>query len=136
MNLKKTKWIIALTFIVIGLFIVLTTSLPQSTQYYVTVEEFIQRFPELETQVVKVAGKVQAGSIVKENENLNWKFITEFNHHAIPVVYTGAMPDTFKEGADVVLTGKMNESHVFVAKEVLAKCASRYEEKLEPKLKT
>jgi cytochrome c-type biogenesis protein CcmE len=48
------------------------------------------------------------------------------------VNYKGALPDTFKEGAEVVVTGTLHESGTMAATDVLAKCASRYEEKLGP----
>ncbi len=45
--------------------------------------------------------------------------------------YKGFVPDTFKEGSDVVVTGSFDDKGSFVATEILAKCASKYEAKLE-----
>ena len=44
-----------------------------------------------------------------------------------PVVYRGIAPDTFTDGVDVVVEGRMGEDGTFHATTLLAKCASRYE---------
>ncbi len=133
MNLKKTKWIIGIAFVLLGLGIILTTSLPNSLQYYVTVDEFFHDVKKYENQEIKLAGKVAPDSIEKSQGGIDWKFTVQNAGATIPVEYHGAMPDTFKVDADVVVTGTYKDQ-VFVATNVLAKCASRYEEKLNPKL--
>lgn len=133
MNLRKTKWIIGIAFVVLGLGIILTTSLPSSMQYYVTVDEFFHDVKKYEDQEIKLAGKVAPGTIEKAASGIDWKFTVQNAGATIPVEYHGAMPDTFKNDADVVVTGTYKDN-VFVANNVLAKCASRYEEKLNPKL--
>jgi cytochrome c-type biogenesis protein CcmE len=44
----------------------------------------------------------------------------------IPVVYTGILPDLFKEGKGVVAQGKLSSDGVFRADEVLAKHDENY----------
>ena len=132
MKLKQTKWIIGLTFIAIGIFIVVMTTLPKATQFYVTVDELLANKSKYEPNALKVAGKVVPESIVKNEKNMHWEFDVENNQKKIHVFYEGAMPDTFKDTADVVVTGKFDGDASFQATEVLAKCASRYEEKLVP----
>ena len=41
--------------------------------------------------------------------------------------YRGLPPDTFTDGVDVVLEGRLAHDGTFRATTVLAKCASRYE---------
>jgi cytochrome c-type biogenesis protein CcmE len=43
------------------------------------------------------------------------------------VVYRGIAPDTFTDGVDVVVEGRMGQDGTFHATTLLAKCASRYE---------
>lgn len=133
MNFKKTKWVIGIAFVLLGLGIILTTNLPNSLQYYVTVDEFFQDVKKYEDKEIKLAGKVAVGTIEKNEGGIDWKFTVQNNGATIPVQYHGAMPDTFKDTADVVVTGTYKDQ-IFVANNVLAKCASRYEEKLIPKL--
>ena len=45
---------------------------------------------------------------------------------AIPVLYTGILPDLFKEGKGVVAQGRLGEDGVFRASEVLAKHDENY----------
>lgn len=132
MKLKQTKWIIGLTFIAIGILIVTVSTLPKSTQYYVTVDELLSDKAKYAQTELKVAGKVQPGSIKKSEKDMTWEFNVENKSHVIQVMFSGAMPDTFKETADVVVTGKYDGQNFVQATEVLAKCASRYEEKLSP----
>ena len=46
--------------------------------------------------------------------------------HAIPVTYTGLLPDLFKEGKGVVAQGKLGADGVFHADQVLAKHDENY----------
>mgnify|MGYP001329917558 CR=1 FL=1 len=132
MNLKQTKWIIALGFIALGILIVSVSLLPKSTQYYVTVDEFLGDPEKFGHQELKVAGKVIEGTIRKDDKESLWEFTIENQQRTLEVVYKGAMPDTFKDTADVVVTGRLADNGRFEANHVLAKCASRYEEKLVP----
>lgn len=136
MKLKQTQWIIGLAFIALGIVIVMVSTLPKSTQYYVTVDELLKDKSKYTENALKVAGKVKEGSVVKDDKTMTWTFDVENNDRKIKVIYTGAMPDTFKETADVVVTGAFNGEDLVKATEVLAKCASRYEEKLTPGYKT
>ena len=46
----------------------------------------------------------------------------------IRVTYSGIVPDTFKDAAEVVVEGKYDlESGLFTAHVLLAKCPSKYE---------
>ncbi|MCC7459922.1 MAG: cytochrome c maturation protein CcmE [Proteobacteria bacterium] len=133
MKFRQTKWIIGIAFVLLGLGIILTTNLPSSLQYYVTVDEFFRDVKKYDNLEIKMAGKVVPGSIVKAEDGMNWKFDVQNEGKIIPVTYRGAMPDTFKDEAEVVVTGTYKDP-VFAGNHVLAKCASRYEEKLTPNL--
>ena len=41
--------------------------------------------------------------------------------------YRGVAPDTFTDGVDIVVEGRLDANGVFQATTLLAKCASRYE---------
>ena len=45
------------------------------------------------------------------------------------VLYTGTavIPDTFKDGTEAVVSGKMKNLNLFEAKQIQAKCSSKYE---------
>ena len=72
----------------------------------------------------RVGGMVKEGSLVKDGENVQF-VVTDFAHD-VPVKYTGLLPDLFKEGKGVVAQGKLSESNLFAASEVLAKHDENY----------
>jgi len=45
----------------------------------------------------------------------------------LPVDYHGIIPDTFVDGAEVVVEGSLKHDGTFVAHMLLAKCPSKYE---------
>lgn len=131
MNVKKTKYLIGGFFIALGVGIVVATSLPKSFQYYVTVDELLSNATKFENKDLKVAGKVVQGSF-QSSVDLSHQFRVINNGKVVNVTYKGALPDTFKEGAEVVVTGRLVGENQIVAKDVLAKCASKYQDKMTP----
>lgn len=73
----------------------------------------------------RIGGLVEMGSI-QRNEGLTVSFAVTDNAEVIPVVYTGILPDLFKEGKGVVAQGKLSANGVFEADEVLAKHDENY----------
>jgi cytochrome c-type biogenesis protein CcmE len=47
----------------------------------------------------------------------------------ITVRYAGIVPDTFKDDAEVIVSGSVKGDGTFVAKDLIAKCPSKYEAK-------
>jgi cytochrome c-type biogenesis protein CcmE len=54
------------------------------------------------------------------------QFVVTDTAKSIPVVYTGILPDLFKEGKGVVTQGRLGPDGVFRATEVLAKHDENY----------
>ncbi|MDH5552676.1 MAG: cytochrome c maturation protein CcmE [Nitrosomonas sp.] len=73
----------------------------------------------------RIGGLVEMGSI-QRNEGLTVNFSVTDNAEVIPVVYTGILPDLFKEGKGVVAQGKISANGIFEADEVLAKHDENY----------
>ncbi|NNM21793.1 MAG: cytochrome c biogenesis protein CcmE, partial [Gammaproteobacteria bacterium] len=48
------------------------------------------------------------------------------NSHQVTVAYSKILPDLFREGQGIIARGKLNESGVFMAEEVLAKHDENY----------
>jgi cytochrome c-type biogenesis protein CcmE len=51
--------------------------------------------------------------------------VTDFQHE-LPVKYDKVLPDLFREGQGVVAHGRIDQSGVFIADEVLAKHDEKY----------
>ena len=74
----------------------------------------------------RVGGMVEQGSVKRQSDGLTVHFNVTDTAKIIPVVFTGILPDLFKEGKGVVAQGKLGEDGVFRAHEVLAKHDENY----------
>ena len=74
----------------------------------------------------RVGGLVEEGSLVREKDALTVRFKVTDSAKTIPVVFTGILPDLFKEGKGVVAQGRLAADGTFKANEVLAKHDENY----------
>ena len=74
----------------------------------------------------RVGGMVEAGSLKRGGDGLTVNFRVTDTAKTIPVVYTGILPDLFKEGKGVVAQGRLGPDGIFIATEVLAKHDENY----------
>ena len=74
----------------------------------------------------RMGGLVEAGSVQREKDGLTVHFRVTDTAKTIPVVYTGILPDLFREGKGVVAQGRLGPDGVFKASEVLAKHDENY----------
>jgi cytochrome c-type biogenesis protein CcmE len=73
----------------------------------------------------RLGGMVAAGSFERTPGSLEARFKVSDGDALMPVVYTGILPDLFREKQAVIATGRMEGDH-FVAEEVLAKHDETY----------
>jgi cytochrome c-type biogenesis protein CcmE len=67
-------------------------------------------------------------SIERKRDSLDYRFRVHNNGQVVQATYSGIVPDTFKDGAEVVLSGKLGPHGFSVAPNgVMAKCPSKYE---------
>lgn len=74
----------------------------------------------------RIGGLVKAGSVKRQPDGINVKFVVTDTAKSIPVVYQGILPDLFKEGKGVVAEGKLGADGLFTASQVLAKHDENY----------
>jgi cytochrome c-type biogenesis protein CcmE len=74
----------------------------------------------------RIGGLVEDKSLKREADGLTVRFNVTDTAKTIPVVYTGILPDLFKEGKGVVAQGKLGPDGAFHATEVLAKHDENY----------
>jgi cytochrome c-type biogenesis protein CcmE len=77
-------------------------------------------------RIFRIGGLVEEGSVVREKDALTVRFKVTDTARTIPVVYTGILPDLFKEGKGVVAQGRLGSDGSFKANEVLAKHDENY----------
>ena len=95
--------------------------------YYVTVDEFLDKGAP--AGHFRVNGKVRPGSIerLEDGRRVRFTVVDPASQATLPVDFSGIIPDTFVDDADVVVEGKRREDGVFQATTLLAKCPSKYE---------
>lgn len=128
-------------FIVAGVLILVTAgylmagAIRTTGMYYLTPSELAGRLAGDESfhnVGVKVGANVLPGSIQREPGGRAMTFAVTDGEVTFPVSYRGIAPDTFTDGVEVVVEGRMGRDGMFRATTVLAKCASRYEAAPEP----
>ncbi|UPG96350.1 cytochrome c maturation protein CcmE [Luteibacter aegosomatissinici] len=73
----------------------------------------------------RLGGMVKSGSIQRAKDSLKVSFIVVDDAGAMPVEYTGILPDLFRDNQSVIATGRMADGR-FIASEVLAKHDENY----------
>ncbi len=74
----------------------------------------------------RLGGLVEQGSIRRSGKDLTVHFVVTDLARTVPVVYTGLLPDLFREGKGVVAQGRLGADGVFRADQVLAKHDENY----------
>jgi cytochrome c-type biogenesis protein CcmE len=116
----------AIALILVSLGYLAYTGVQQSKSYYVTIKELRGMGDDAYTKRLRVAGNVQPGSI--KRVGIKVEFLLVENDQTLPVVYSGseAPPDTFKDNSQALADGSFGRDGVFHAKQLQAKCASKY----------
>lgn len=108
----------------------MASSIKETGVYYLTPTELAAKVsadPSFYETGVKVGARVVPGSITRDPGGRSMTFTVTDGAKNYRVSYRGLPPDTFTDGVDVVLEGRLARDGTFRATTVLAKCASRYE---------
>ena len=75
----------------------------------------------------ELTGKVVDGSIEREPDGLRFEIRDREGSTAVPVDYAGVVPDPFRDGREVIVTGQMR-ADTFVAERdsLITKCPSKF----------
>jgi cytochrome c-type biogenesis protein CcmE len=123
----RRKFLIGSGIIVVTLVSLAYVGFTQSKTYYHTISELGTLHGSALHQRMRVSGNVRAGSIAHVAGRVD--FVLEEQGKSLPISYTGRdpLPDTFKDGAQALVEGRMASNGRFNAEQVQAKCASKYE---------
>ena len=108
----------------------MASSINETAQYYLTPTELFAKVasnPRFVNTGVKVGARVVSGTIVRDPSGRSLDFKMTDGSREYMVHYKGIAPDTFTDGVDVVVEGRLDSNGTFQATTLLAKCASRYE---------
>ena len=75
----------------------------------------------------ELTGKVVDGSIERGGEELRFRIRDRDGTESVPVRYTGAVPDPFRDGREVIVSGELRGG-TFVAERdsLVTKCPSKF----------
>jgi len=79
-----------------------------------------------------LTGKVVSDSVRRSDDGLRFEIEDRDGSASLPVTYTGAVPDPFREGREVIVSGEM-ENGTFVAERdsLITKCPSKFSDEAE-----
>jgi cytochrome c-type biogenesis protein CcmE len=126
---KKTARALISTMVIGGaLALLLTMSLSEAAQYYKHVDEVMTSPEQWYGKNLQLHGFVVEESHLVNQKTLEHRFAIRTGAHVVNARFIGAVPDTFKDGSEVVLTGRLGPEGFQVAPGgVMAKCPSKYE---------
>lgn len=127
--MKNKKFFIGIPVVIIAIGLLFFNAV-RTGNYYYTVSELKSMGEEAYQQNIRVEGLVQAGTIKFEAQTRETRFVLEDEEKPgviLPVIYKGVVPDTFAPGVQVVAEGKYHRDGIFIATNLTAKCASKYE---------
>ncbi len=149
----RTKFIFGGALILAAVVYLIVSSTAANSQYYVTVDELIDRTSSGINRELRVSGAVVGETISYDPQTLTLRFtvanvpgdldqiekegglalvlheaVTDPTRSRIEVVYVGPKPDLLQNEAQAIMTGRLGDDGVFYAEELLLKCPTRYEE--------
>jgi cytochrome c-type biogenesis protein CcmE len=149
----QTKFIVGGVLIIAAIILLIVTNTKAGAQYFLTVDELVDRQSEMVNRDVRVSGAVIGDSIEYDTDNLILNFsvahvpgdnkvieerggLAAVLHQAVEdttlnqlqVVYEGVMPDLLRNEAQAIMTGRIDNEGIFHAEELLLKCPTKYEE--------
>ncbi len=120
------KFVVGGFAVVLAIGWLIFSSIGGSSSYYLTVAELRTAGPS--DRVWRVSGTIVGESIDWNPHDLALKFEIADASGQLAVVYHGAMPDMFRDGAEAVVEGKYGPDGVFRASSLLLKCPAKYED--------
>jgi cytochrome c-type biogenesis protein CcmE len=150
---SKIKFLIGGLVIAGAVVFLIVSSMQDSAQFFMTVDELSAKSSVVGDRNVTVSGAVIGDTIAYDPQSLTLQFtvanvpgdvaeiekeggLAEVLHQAVAdptrsrlkVVYQGAKPDLLRNEAQAIMTGHIGADGVFYASELLLKCPTKYEE--------
>jgi cytochrome c-type biogenesis protein CcmE len=122
---KRRLIIVAVVAVAAALAVGLGVYALQQNMNYLFTPSQVQSGQASGYKTFRLGGMVKGGSIQRSKQSLEVTFTVVDADGAMPVEYTGILPDLFRDNQSVIATGHMGNAH-FVATEVLAKHDETY----------
>jgi len=124
MSKKTTRAVFSAVIIGGALSFLLMMSVSEGAAYYKTVDEVMVAPEQWYGKNMKLHGFAEG--VLRRTDSLDYRFQIRTGEHVVTARYTGIVPDTFKDGSEVVLDGRLGPDG-FHATNIMAKCPSKYE---------
>ncbi len=105
------------------------SGLSENSTYFLDVAEARAQDPGSLSNI-RLFGTVAGEGIASPESGAGVSFTLEDQHdraQTLRVDYRGVVPDTFKEGAEVIVEGDMRSDGAFSARVLMTKCPSKYQ---------
>jgi cytochrome c-type biogenesis protein CcmE len=122
---KRRLIVVAVVAVAASLAIGLGIYALQQNMNYLFTPSQVQSGQASHYRTFRLGGMVKAGSIQRSDTSLKVTFTVVDAGGAMPVEYTGILPDLFRGNQAVIATGHMDNAR-FIATEVLAKHDATY----------
>ena len=130
MRHKAVKIAATAVVLMLALSGLLYSTLREGTEYYKHVDEVMVDPGAWQGKRLQLHGFVVPNSILRKRDSLEYRFHVQSKGKVVSARYTGVVPDTFADDAEVVLKGTLGPDGFHVAPNgVMAKCPSKYEPK-------
>ncbi len=122
-------YVVALLFFLGGAGFLVYSGISENSVYFLNVSEALAA-DTTKLKAARLFGTVAAEDIspALEGPGVTFRLVdAENTTKTLMVRYHGAVPDTFKAGAEVIIEGGLATDGVFAAKTLMTKCPSKYE---------
>ncbi len=120
---RRLGWLL-FSFLALGMAIgLLLLAASDTVTFFFSPSELAQQ-PVKQDRRLRVGGIVAAGSVQRTGQTIH--FVITDRVHTVPVLFSGILPDLFREGQGVVAEGVLGEDGVLHAFSVLAKHDETY----------
>ena len=126
----KGMYAATLGLFLLGVGYLMFVGFSENTMPFINVSEALA-MPAAELQPARLFGTVKGEGLERLEDRPGVRFQLEDKDNSektLWVVYAGPVPDTFKEGAEVIVEGNLPEgTNIFMAESLMTKCPSKYE---------
>ena len=122
---RKIRLVVALSAAVLLAVALIYTSFSASTE----AKEPSQLLSATPGTTYEMTGKVVKGSIERDGNGIAFRVVDRDGAgESLPVTYKGTVPDPFRGGREIVLTGAIGKNGVFVGEPetLITKCPSKF----------
>jgi cytochrome c-type biogenesis protein CcmE len=134
--MTKYRFLFGILLVIGAVGYLIYTGIKETSNYYLTIEEFLPQKDALANEGLRLAGRVQSGSVRWDPKALQLSFVLgPFKEKAqavsldtgVLVHYQGILPDMFAEERDVIVEGRYDKGNALLAKTIMTSCPSKYE---------